>query len=260
MKGRESLLGIIRWIKRVALWGAYTAGGFIRALLRGGRHRRLAINLESTSVWGKVAIVGRAESARLIVKSGKNFDVVILANYTDSDVTDPAFLEYLQSQRIVLLSNIGEPVFSPRILRRLHVVGVIWAGFLDGRDSARKRSTGRLNSVGQKVWGLPSDFPVELFHLTRGTGILGVALAALRSSEVDIFGIDFYKTDYIASSFAEGAGLDAESLRAASDQIRDSFVRVVHRFTQTHFVHWSGRDLGLKNLFVANYERYVKPL
>ena len=69
------------------------------------------------------------------------------------------------------------------------------------------------------------------------TGIVGIAIGSLLSANVEIFGIEFYRTDYIVGplkKIAHETG-EAETLPAASHLLQRSFERVASHQRATHF-------------------------
>lgn len=255
---RPKRLEIIRTLRRpldFVFQGYFSLVGWVakRNLLPSS-----SLRVREVRDWGHVAVLGRGASVSLILAAGSRYHVIILCNFEDADLQDAELLDFLSKQKLIVLANIVEPVFSSRLLRRLNVVGVVWAGFMDGRSykgRKRKRLSGRLNRVGREVEGLPPDFSAALLQRARGTGILGVALAALRSSKVDVFGVEFYTSDYITGP-VEDVAPDARELKEKSAALRASFSEVTRFFESTHFTHWCFND---HNLAGANLSSYVFP-
>lgn len=240
--------GVARWVR----WRYFTCVGWVaKQFSPPGSGFRVG----DVDDWGHVAVLGRGASAALILSEKKNYDLVLLCNYENADLQDSEFLDYLSSQRLVLLSNIEESTLSPGTFNLLTVVAIVWAGWTDGRGK-RKRVVGRLNSYGREVEGLPPDFDFGLFQLVRNTGILGVALAAFRSSKVDVFGLEFYTTDYISGTFDHIAGSEARELARASAELKAAFAKIIKFFKSTNFTHWCFTD---HKLVSANLTPYVIP-
>lgn len=231
------MITVVRQISRVVRWHFFTFLG----RLRKGKFSDEGLRISEKADWGHVAVLGRGRSARLIELSEEHYDHVLLCNYRDEELRESGFLDYVSKQKLIVLSNIEEPVFSSRILRRLNVVGLVWAGFLDGRLPGRKRVVGRLNRVGQKVSGLPPDFEIAIYQIAQNTGNIGVALAALRSSRVDVFGIEFYTTDYIRGPSEKRAMSELELLQQGT-KLHDAFEELLEAFPRTYFTHWCLTD------------------
>lgn len=220
-----------------------------------GQHRVPQLDVERTIHWGKVAVLGRAASAVEICTSATDYDFVVLANFRDADLRPPGLLEYLSGQNLVLLSNVEEPAFSRRVANKLRISALVSIAN-DKSVVGKKRKSGRLNRLGMPVQALPSRLTRDIHKKSKGTGVLAVALAGLSSSNVDVFGIEFYRTDYVSGSFQEVAGSEANALVAASSGIRDSFISVLEEFPDTTFKFFSDIDHGLSlpNLLATRIE------
>jgi hypothetical protein len=235
------------------------AGIASRLVLYSTQNVKMRIDLREPDGWGSVAVLGRGEGAKLICDSDKGYDYLLLCNYGGRDLADVRLLNYLKNQQIIILANIEEPVLPAKIRKLLSISAVVWAGFPGKRGGRSRRTRGRLSLYGQRVQRLPDDFPTDLFKVAQSTGILGVALAAHRSDSVDIYGIDFYKTDYVATSFAIGAGREAASLKSAERQLTAALKNVVVRFPGTLFYHFSTirHRISVPNLVLSVKKNHI---
>jgi hypothetical protein len=196
----------------------------------------------------KVAVLGRSESA-LALESYDDYDLTVLVNYSDSDLLGASFRKrVLSSQRIILLHNSMERSISPKIAKQMNLSAVAWLGFHPSTGTNRRRSTWRLNRLGRKVEYLPQHCAVSASSQGRSAGIGGVALASLISDEVHLFGIDFYRADYIpeseGKSVALRVGLDQQESRGPSAE--KAFRKVASLRPEVSFVVHSYLDVGIK--------------
>ena len=228
-----SLLRVARYRAESPFWA--TRGLFCK-LRRLAQQKPTTIRLEQKN-WGKVAVLGRGKSAELICEDPTLFDVAILCNFRNSDLTNEKLVTRLSEVKTVfLLSNIYEPIIGCGLLQRIPVSEVVWCGFLDGRDPGRKLSRGRLQAMGFRVKGLPDDFDASwLVGFQKNTGISAVRLASLRSDEVSLFGIEFYTNEhlFVTPSDRRGFGITrpeyGEAVREAFQQAIDDFPRTSYR-------------------------------
>ena len=210
--------------------------------------------------WGTVAVVGRSESASELVKSQEAFDVIILCNFRDTDLQDPRFVKYLAEARAVyVIACIEEPVFSLRISRLIPLAEVLWLGFLDGRMPERKRARGKLSKFGLPIRGLPRDFDERwLQKFGKNTGLTAIRLASLRSRDVQIFGIEFYQTNFLTLTDYDTKGLGFTSPEYGF-AIKTQFEELVGENSQVHFsIHCSAlgiRELPNLSVRVSNLDR-----
>ena len=171
--------------------------GILCKLRRAVSSRRGQLSLESQD-WGAVAVIGRGNSAIEICFDNTDYNLVILCNFTKGDLSDSMLLRRLQQFKSVLvLENRSEHTLSCRQINSLNVSGVMWAGFSDERIPRRRRVSGRLNRMGLVVKDLPNAMSAEAYLLAKGTGNLGLALAATFSQNVTSYGLDFYRSDHL---------------------------------------------------------------
>lgn len=187
----------------------------------------------------RVAVLGRGVSSKLFqeASSERNFPAVILCNFENRDFVSEDLRKLLSKiPYVVLLGNRDETAPSFQMAKRVGINCVIQVRN-DGQRVS-KRVVWRLNRLGQKVWPLPEKLSDPLFERAQGTGNYGVALASLLSNQVEIFGIEFYRTDYIAGPYEKIAKETGEtlSLRAGSTTLQRSFERVARHQTETQFV------------------------
>jgi len=120
-----------------------------------------------------------------------------------------------------------------------------------------ERSVWRLNKLGLRVNSLPGGFSQELLREAIGTGNVGVALATLVASQVDIFGIEFYKTDYLAGAYDEISNQtgETESLRGNSMKLKEKFEDIVARQSLTQFTFHchAEHQIKAKNVMVVRH-------
>lgn len=237
-------------LKRLKSVLAYSVWTFIGLIARLRNHGKPVTSIDFDP-WRlprapKVAVVGRSESA-LALKNYKDFDLTILVNYSDSDLVDPNFRRrVLSSQHIILVHNSMEITVSLRTARQMNLSAVVWLGLHPSTGTKRRRTTWRLNRLGWRVQYLPQDPIMRTAFEGRSAGIVAIALASLISDQVHIFGIDFYKANYIPGSegviaaaalgvdyqkkivapAAEGAFLKISSLRPVVSFVLHSYVNL----------------------------------
>lgn len=187
----------------------------------------------------RVAVLGRGQSSELFVAAARkqNFSAVIICNFENRELASPELRDAIsQVPCVMLLTQLGEPAPSFRVAKSLGINSVMVIRSDD--DSSRERSVWRLNRLGLPVQSLPERLPTQLLSETRGTGIIGVAIASVFATAVDVFGIEFYRTDYISGSYEEVAGEQGQIMlaRPNSHLFQQSFERVVTR--QAHVQFW----------------------
>lgn len=205
------------------------------------------------------AVLGRGKSTETFIKVSKQkgFGIVILCNFDSKDLRSRKLRESLRSvPYVVLLSNSSEPTPSYRLARDSGITCVVSSRL--AVNSPFERSVWRLNKLGLRVNSLPEGFSQELLGEAIGTGNVGVALATLVSPQVDIFGIEFYTTDYLAGTYDKVSNRtrETESLRAVSTKLKEKFENIVARqsFTQFTFHCHAEHQINAENVRTVRHE------
>jgi hypothetical protein len=213
----------------------------------------------------RVAVLGRGVSAELFAKvsAEKKISAVILCNFENRDLESPALRRAISQVNVVaLLSNISEPAPSFQLAKSCGVNCVVETRKLEGHTK-RDRSVWRLNRLGLPVEPLPETFPEELSIMTRGTGIVGVALASTVATRVDVFGIEFYRTDYISGTYEliSAETEEVDRLRSVAPSIQRSFENVALHQPEVHFtLHcYSDHPINLKNVTLLKTKEVIVP-
>lgn len=238
-----SLIRKSRYAFESPLWALVGFFCRVRREILGGPE---SLRLEEGN-WGTVAVIGRGKSAELICSDPTEFDVAILCNFRDTDLTNEKLVKRLcRTKAIVLLSNIYEPVISCKLLQRLPVSEVVWCGFFDGRFKQRRLPRGRLRAMGFRVKALPRDFDVAwLQGFQKNTGISAIRLASLNSKAVSVFGIEFYSTEHIFATPSDrrGYGISRPDYGQA---VKNAFQVAIDDFPETSFKLFATSDHALK--------------
>ena len=230
------------------------------------RNRRNLASSLSLDPWSlpsfpTVAVVGRSESAFALASYG-DFDLTVLVNYTDSDLLDASFRKrVLSSRRIILLHNSMEMSVSPKIANQMNLSAVAWLGFHPSTGTSRRRSTWRLNRLGRTVQYLPQHCVVSASSQGRSAGIGGVALASLISEEVHLFGIDFYRADYIPGSEGKSLALSVGSEQEKNDGpwAEKALQKVAFLRPEVSFVVHSYLDIEIKASNISSIKENRRP-
>ena len=242
------------------IWGTsrrlyFSAIGSLAGLLLGPLHFADPFSAEELPL-RRVAILGRGRSCELFVGLAQKqiFSAVIICNFADRELASSELRDAISKvPYVILLTELGEPAPSFKVAKLLGVNSVI----IVRRDSdpLRKRSVWRLNRLGLPVQSLPEILSTQLLSKAAGTGLTGVALASVLSSNVDVFGVEFYRTDYISGSFEEIAGEtgEATSLPLVSHLYQQSFERIATHQASTHFILHSYADhvIALDNVTIS---------
>ena len=231
------VLRLARNVLRVTRRLLYSTLGFIANLFL---RSNAAVNpfVDEQRPLERIAVIGRGKSAELFtgVSRKKTFSAVVLCNFQNRDLASADFRNAIrQVPLIVLLANPSEPAPSFRMAKFLGI-NCVMVVRRDG-DLARKRTVWRLNRLGLPVQPLPESLPTQLSDKAETTGIAGVAIGSMLSHRVEVFGIEFYRTDYIVGNFekiAQETG-EAVTLRLASDLFQQSFERVAAHQASTLF-------------------------
>ncbi len=225
------------------IWGTsrrlyFSASGWLESLLRGSL--TFADPFSSGELpLRRVAVLGRGRSCELFVGESQKqaFSAVIICNFEDRELASPELRKAIsKAPYVILLTQLGEPAPSFEFAKSLGV-NLVMITRRD-RDQSRKRSVWRLNRLGLPVKPLPDGLSAQLMSRTRGTGLVGVALGSLLSNTVDVFGIEFYRTDYVSGGFEEIAGEtgEATSLPLESHLFQQSFEQIVSYQASSNFI------------------------
>jgi hypothetical protein len=256
---RNKLLFLEKWKKRSPtsakkIWSTsrkffYSLLGWLANLFLGPLNAADPFSKEKLPL-GRVAVLGRAKSCELFVGEAKkqSFSAIILCNFEDLDLASPELCDAIrQVPYVILLTQLGEPALSFRLAKFLGVTAVtiirrehppLAEQSVEWNDNPlRRRRVWRLNRLGLPVQPLPKEFSPRLQSEARGAGLCGVAMASVLSDEVEVFGIEFYRTDYISGSYEEVAGEVGQvmHLRPNSHLFQQSFERIVTRQAHVQF-------------------------
>ena len=181
----------------------------------------------------QLTVLGRGESSREYFEftTAANERVFIM-NFVSKDLAGRS-IDKLSESKVWVLGNIEEPVLKRRHIRRLSIERVFWAGL--STDPVRTRLRNRLNRYGRAVETLDNFMSMTEFQACRGTGILGLLIAARAAQHVSVYGIDFYASGYTTQSLERGAGKEATALRNAGPSIAASFNAVISSSPNTMF-------------------------
>lgn len=216
----------------------YSAIGTLANLFLGPLHAADPFSSEELPL-GRVAVLGRGRSCELFVGESQKqaFSAVIICNFEDRELASPELRKAIsEAPYVILLTQLGEPAPSFKLAKSLGVNSVMIAR--RDRDPLRKRIVWRLNRLGLPVEPLPDRLSVQLMSRSKGTGLIGVALGSLLSNTVDVFGIEFYRTDYVSGGFEEIAGEtgEATSLPLQSHLYQQSLERIASYQESTQFI------------------------
>ena len=163
-----------------------------------------------------------------------------------------------EAEFLVFMGNGGEYIPSRKSISSLPLVAVIWSSLHKSFGHNRKRIIGRLSGLGRKVQSLPMDYPPAIFHRTNNAGLTAVALAALRSTEVHIFGIDFYETGFLTAPDFVGWRGDLSKMSGYGSELISHFEWLTTKFPDVKFhLTTQATRMGRQysNLSVTHYSR-----
>jgi len=194
-----------------------------------------------------VAVLGLGSSSIVFseIYNQRGYEAVILCNFEDRDLQHSPFRRAISEiPQVILLANISEPAPSCRTASEIGVTSVV--EIRRSGDFARQRSIWRLNKLGKRVLPLPDHYPDSLQKTTRGTGLVGVALASMIADEVDVFGIEFYRSDYIRGDYSTVAAEAGDpDLREIAGEIECAFENLIKLHADKQFTMYCHAEHSL---------------
>ena len=191
----------------------------------------------------RIAVLGRGKSSELFVREAKkkSFSAVVLCNFENRELASPELVEAIRRvPTVILLVQIGEPSPTFRVAKSIGVNCVIVKR--RRHDLVHQRKIWRVNRLGLPVQPLPDG--LNEFNKKTSTGIVGVEIGSILSDNVEIFGIEFYRTSYISAEHKEAAEDTVEVMhlrvgdkyKQRGPEMQRSFERIATRQARTGFI------------------------
>lgn len=220
----------------------------------------------------RVAVLGRGKSCELFVAEAQkqDFSAVILCNFEDRELASSDLCDAIRRvPYVILLTKLEEPSLSFRLAKSLGVNMAaivrrehppLIEGSAAWKDNPlRRRRVWRLNRLGLPVQPLPKQLSPRLESKGMGTGIFGVAMGSVLSDKVEMFGIEFYRTDYISGDYETMASETGEvmHLRPRSHAYQQGFEHIATQQAHVKFrLHGYGdHSIGLENVTIMKVEQ-----
>lgn len=210
--------------------------------------------LVSRSLLTSIAVLGKGSSLVAFIEGEEQHEAILLCNFTSRELGIPGLASRLNNKRLVVLSQIGEPVFAFRDLKRFPVDRAFVGRFspTSGLPRSEKRRRGRLERYGRSVEYLPES-PVanQLFSNAWHTGLAGVYLASHLASNIHLYGIDFQTSPNLMLQTFDNGILSQKAQEEGQDQLNrfGEFVSSIN-FESLH-IHTTACVMDLpSNVFV----------